>query len=484
MPVESAHTLRVFVSGCSVDRWSIWHLELSERLDVHLHELGVKLWDNSGVLHRDLRIEQDIAQADAAILLVSHEYIYSRFIREVELPIIERRSREGKLTVIPIVVEPDSGLLAIFLRERRAPMVPPVFYTDPDGWDRVRHEVLIRLGRCFDWRKVRSRDTSPRREYAASSERECVSCEPPEVGAEPTHAATEQRLQLVLPRFHHDEESCCAVVTDDTVDCSVFSREQVRPRDRFLVRVFAHKPSQAGAVARLVHEADNQAKRIARQPLDEAVPRGARLTFVLSIPKLKVDEPTRSLVWTGGPKSVDFEVSVPWWRRNQTVIGRVVVNVNSVPVGHVKFTIEVKRRSTATAVLKQVGRLFKRYERAFISYSRKDIDRVKDCARGLSTAKVRYRQDIWDIEPGDEFMPRLQEYIEESDLFLLFWSKAASRSKWVRKEVRHALHIKGDQLDAPPEIVPVTLEKNPPRPWRELSHLSFPDERRYFESKP
>ena len=75
MPVESAHTLRVFVSGCSVDRWSIWHLELSERLDVHLHELGVKLWDNSGVLHRDLRIEQDIVQADAAILLVSHEYI-------------------------------------------------------------------------------------------------------------------------------------------------------------------------------------------------------------------------------------------------------------------------------------------------------------------------------------------------------------------------------------------------------------------------
>jgi hypothetical protein len=66
--------------------------------------------------------------------------------------------------------------------------------------------------------------------------------------------------------------------------------------------------------------------------------------------------------------------------------------------------------------------------------------------------------------------------IEECDVFLLFWSRAAKESEWVRKEVRYALNRKGGDDLCPPEFRPIIIEGPPvPTPWEELSHLHFND---------
>jgi hypothetical protein len=71
------------------------------------------------------------------------------------------------------------------------------------------------------------------------------------------------------------------------------------------------------------------------------------------------------------------------------------------------------------------------------------------------------------------------------DLFLLFWSRAAKESAWVKTEVGWALARKrGDDL-APPEILPVIIEGPPVEPpWQELAHLHFNDPLVYLMPNP
>ncbi len=52
------------------------------------------------------RIEAEIDRADAAILLISQNFMKSRFIRDVELPRIQERAQTNQMTVIPIMVGP------------------------------------------------------------------------------------------------------------------------------------------------------------------------------------------------------------------------------------------------------------------------------------------------------------------------------------------------------------------------------------------
>ncbi|HWT48970.1 MAG TPA: TIR domain-containing protein, partial [Mycobacterium sp.] len=67
------------------------------------------------------------------------------------------------------------------------------------------------------------------------------------------------------------------------------------------------------------------------------------------------------------------------------------------------------------------------------------------------------------------------------DLFLLFWSSAAKKSRWVLKEVNYALERhRGNEL-ALPEILPVIIEGPPPvPPPPELAYLHFNDRMIYF----
>jgi hypothetical protein len=102
----------------------------------------------------------------------------------------------------------------------------------------------------------------------------------------------------------------------------------------------------------------------------------------------------------------------------------------------------------------------------------------------LDRLGVPYFQDLLSLEPGQRWEPLLYRYIDESDVFYLFWSSAAKRSKWVRKEVQYALRRQSESPAPPPEIVPVIIEGPPPvAPPRYLAALHFNDKFLYFIDK-
>ena len=93
----------------------------------------------------------------------------------------------------------------------------------------------------------------------------------------------------------------------------------------------------------------------------------------------------------------------------------------------------------------------------------------------LARLRIRTFQDVLSLVPGVRWEKALYRYIDDSDLFLLFWSSAAKQSEWVMREVRYALELKQDDL-SPPEIIPVLIEGPPPvPPPEELAHLHFND---------
>jgi TIR domain len=271
----------------------------------------------------------------------------------------------------------------------------------------------------------------------------------------------------------------------DRVECSVFAPPMVSPGSAFLVQVFAHISGRTREAMRRAREFDADSVRRGIKTLESSVSRGTKLAFCLTMPGLHVDDPVQSMLWTGTTESVQFGVLVPEQCRPGGVVGTVTISQDWIPIGHIKFTLTVAASLPAAEgrppAIAAVGEAAKRYEMAFVSYASADRTKVLERVQILPMFGVQTFQDVLDLEPGERWEQSLYRHIDESDIVLLFWSNAAKRSKWVRKEVQYALDRKHGDANALPEIGPVIIEGPPvPSPWKELAYLHFNDRIIYF----
>jgi hypothetical protein len=254
-----------------------------------------------------------------------------------------------------------------------------------------------------------------------------------------------------------------------------------------LVQVFAHLPAHAAAAEEMAARADPAAVWRGYTSLQMEIERGWTLTFHLSLPPdLAIDDPIKPLVWRGRPQAVQFNVSVPPGRAPGVVAGTVTVSLNGLPVGHVVFQVAVTSADQGLAPGEAVPLgAAHYYQKAFLSYASKDRDEVLKYAGLLDVLHIPFFQDLLHLAPGERWERALYRHIDESDLFLVFWSTAAKQSTWVQQEIQYALRRKGDDDAAPPAIVPVPIEGPPPvEPPAELAHLHFDHPIRYVMRRP
>jgi hypothetical protein len=162
------------------------------------------------------------------------------------------------------------------------------------------------------------------------------------------------------------------------------------------------------------------------------------------------------------------------------VVGTARLERDSVPIGHIKFKLNVldrqPERGLAARKFALCGMDAVRYTRAFVSYASADRAKVLARVQALRAMSIECFQDVLDLNPGERWERKLYAKIDECDVFLLFWSGFAKNSEWVRKEARYALDRKAGSELRPPEIRPVIIEGPPvPVPWEELAHLHFND---------
>jgi hypothetical protein len=274
---------------------------------------------------------------------------------------------------------------------------------------------------------------------------------------------------------------------EDEVNGTVYAPGQAAQGNSFLVQVFIHLPEQADALDEIAKEADEDAKRRISSKLQKKIKRGTELTFHLQMPGLSVDDDVQSCVWDGEPVWVQFGVTVPEDCKPKNIIGTVTVSESSIPVGHLRFKFKITGAQSSEVEAEAPGLEpapagnLTRYQQAFISYASKDRQEVLKRVQMLNVAKIKFFQDLLTLEPGDQWEKLLYEYIDKSDVFFLFWSKAASESEWVKKEVEYAIKRRADKDLPDPEIIPVIIEGPPAaRPPVELSSIHFNDKLIYF----
>lgn len=190
----------------------------------------------------------------------------------------------------------------------------------------------------------------------------------------------------------------------------------------------------------------------------------------------KVEPPSQTVIWDGRKQIVGFAVTVLPHTIGPAVL-TVTVQVEGVVVACLPLQVEVRSVSSAgqplaaTALTREATRAAP--SSVFASYASRDADEV---AGRLSTLArwaphLDIFQDCLDLKPNEAFKSQLAKQIADRDAFLLFWSRHAAASTWVRWELETALAKKPAE-----SIVPMPLEDPMlAPPPAELSDFHFRD---------
>jgi len=265
------------------------------------------------------------------------------------------------------------------------------------------------------------------------------------------------------------------------IKCSLFSVNEASPGDDILIQVFTHYLEKTEEASKLAKDYDMGASLRQSKTFDTDVRKDTTFTFELEIKDITVEDPIQHLKWKGVTDSVQFIVTIPDSYSRQSLIGKVRVALENVPIGHFCFKVSI---SVLAGQKKDIGQSnfspMKNYRYAFISYASKDRAEVLRRVQMLDLMKIRYFQDLLSLNPGDQWGKELFKQIDIADVFFLFWSTSARDSEWVLKEVEYAVSKKKGNDDNPPEIYPVILESTFVDPPDSLKHLHFNDKIVYF----
>lgn len=259
----------------------------------------------------------------------------------------------------------------------------------------------------------------------------------------------------------------------DPVDCSVFTSAETAAGETILIQLFIHRPEQGDPSGGPARAFDSGSLRSGFRRLEIDVERGAVLSFYLDLPGLVVDEVSRDLIWAGSPGAVEFHVSVPAEAARGTVPGTVHADLDGIPIGVIRFKLDVLGAEEAGKQHRAQprGDFAFPFRKAYIAYASSDRMEVLRRVRILTPLRIEFFQEALNLEPAARWEKQLYRYIDDCDLFLLFWSSAAKRSEWILREVRYALERAARDPFGRPEIRPLILESAPIEPPPDLAHL-------------
>jgi hypothetical protein len=262
----------------------------------------------------------------------------------------------------------------------------------------------------------------------------------------------------------------------------VYAPRRAARGEGFLVQVFAHLPGEDPvALKGRATEAEPRAERVGGDLLEQPIKRGTILTFTLSMKELEIDQPQQDRVWRGRTIGVQFGVTIPKDFKLGSMFGLVVVSADTIPIGHSRFAFEVVEPGGHRTETPSFTGALTRYQHAFISYAHEDRAEVLKRVQMLNLLKEKFFQDFISLEPGQRWEQGIRQAIDQSDVFFLFWSKAASASAEVKKEILYAVARQGGNENAPPAIYPVIIEGPPPAdPPADLKFLHFDDKFNYW----
>ncbi len=262
-------------------------------------------------------------------------------------------------------------------------------------------------------------------------------------------------------------ETSMGRLTDD-VHLAVITPSVLMPGGVHVLSIWAYLRKYRAQVMEMVHnEVRGQPLIITQGPA--RVLRGAVLYVSVRIEGVSVEPPAKPLVWDGKSGKTTFALTVPKYCKRGSRHGVAQFYVNGLEIARVDFALKI--RSRPTIYTRQLRVRDKRYHSAFASYAHEDQEAVLARVHGLEKAGVNVFLDVLSLRSGDHYEEVLFKMIPRQDVFYLFWSEAASRSKWVDREWRLALKLRGiDYID--PFPLPSSERVAPPPELKAKLHFN------------
>ncbi len=270
----------------------------------------------------------------------------------------------------------------------------------------------------------------------------------------------------------------------DQVSCSVFAPSQTAPSQSVMVQVFLHVDAELIKIREMALEADQGAeRRLGTARLKTQIIRGAMIDIVLEGRGLEVDEKMQSLIWQGAAESVNFITTMPEGTTHKDYFPIARLFIDGIPIGHIKFKLSAIPEQATSPIgfmppdganhSTPQGLEERIYKRAFLSYSRKNFNKVSHFNEGLVHAGYQTFFDLESLNSGERWNDRIMQEIRECDAFYLFWTSESKSSKWVDQETRYAHDLFVSSGEKSPDIIPILLETPMPSPPDFISDLHF-----------
>jgi len=199
-------------------------------------------------------------------------------------------------------------------------------------------------------------------------------------------------------------------------------------------------------------------------------PRGATVTVSVQVQGIEVQEGAADLVWDGKLAVANFACSAPPGAVDGSHPGRARFSVDGLTIATTHFVVTIARETGPRA---EVNAPIRMIRTAFASYATSDRRAVLARIQGIQKVApfVDFFLDVISLRSGSDWRANIRREILSRDVLFLFWSSAASRSRFVDWEWRTALTERGLEYIDP---VPIETPQVAPPP-KELSSLHFND---------
>lgn len=243
------------------------------------------------------------------------------------------------------------------------------------------------------------------------------------------------------------------VLYHDDVQFTVYRPKAVRPGEWATLLAFAHlgdapedDPDPTDTVRRIAETVLGPKLTAYRAPLSAdsvvGLPDEAEVTFHLEMPGCDVQSPHRTFLWVDAVHHETFKVRAPAALDGQFVDGHLLVTHGVILLADIALRMRVNSAAAPTdSRATEHPTSAAPYRRIFPSYSRRDSLIVAAFEDYLAALGDTYLTDVRTLRSGEEWSPRLEEFIREADVFQLFWSQNSMNSTYVEKEWRYAVSL-------------------------------------------
>ena len=283
---------------------------------------------------------------------------------------------------------------------------------------------------------------------------------------EPSPPAGRWSLRNLFRRGKKPEPAPAPLQPLSRTNFSVLSPRVVRPDSYGIVDLYMYTEQQRAVVDKALAEAGGLVKETSKSGFKVA--HASSITVRLESPDAEIADGMETQVWNGEALHFDFRFHIAAdYPRSQAAF-TCYVECSGIPVTRLSFLVAVAEAPDTGTIPAKVTRTD--YRKAFISYSRKDEQRM--LARVLSIQEMAPELCFWldrkSMDAGDLWREEIRKAINISDVLLLFWSVPASRSAEVEKEWRYAYDEKGLTFISPVPLDPPELCP-PPEMLNELN---------------